>query len=250
MAVSLRWGEGALITRPLCWQMPSARGLLDLHRRRRGLLCRSPSGTRGARARPVYPLPLPVGSPTAVPECYIRGRLLQPPGPVSSCEFATRFARSLPARSLKPTGERDAAWRLRGQSTAVVGSAAILPPSGWSAAVWQRFLMLSADFAGSSPTPEPRSFKRPTPFPATIQKSSSMALYVHEIEPRLAKEFAGERRLGHIGTFSARGGLAQLCLFGDELHVSDARRQPGSLARCRDRSGCTRRRPPMPSASS
>ena len=54
--------------------------------------------------------------------------------------------------------------------------------------------------------------------------------YVHEIEPRLAKEFAGERRLGHITAFSARGGLAQLCLFGDELHVSTLAASQRSLA--------------------
>jgi aspartokinase len=44
--------------------------------------------------------------------------------------------------------------------------------------------------------------------------------YIGEIESRLAKEFAGEQQLGLIAGFSAREGLAQLCLLGDALHAS------------------------------
>ena len=56
------------------------------------------------------------------------------------------------------------------------------------------------------------------------------AAYVGKIVPRLETEFAGERHLGLIAAFSSRDGLAQLCLIGDELHVSTLAASQRSLA--------------------
>jgi aspartate kinase len=54
--------------------------------------------------------------------------------------------------------------------------------------------------------------------------------YIREIESRLAKEFAGERHRGLVTGFSAREGLAQLYLLGDELHASTLAGSQRSLA--------------------
>jgi aspartate kinase len=54
--------------------------------------------------------------------------------------------------------------------------------------------------------------------------------YVGEIESRLAHEFSGEWRASLIHAFTVRGGLAQLCLLGDDLHASTLASTQRSLA--------------------
>ena len=115
--------------------------------------------------------------------------------------------------------------------------------------VWRRYLTPSAGSAGSSPTPEPRSFRRLTPFPATIRKLSS----TRRTSARSCRVW--RRNLPGSGISDSSRPFPRVMDWrscaSSEMSYTCRRWPPASDHWQKPRSGgCSRRLPQMPPASS
>jgi aspartate kinase len=186
--------------------------------------------------------------PQVVPEAQVLPRIsTATAGRLSYCG-----ARVLHPRSVAPAARSGIELRVRNTfhpqhaGTLIQGDRSEMTATrGLPLAVVGRRNLTSIGLVGSGLAEIPRAFGRlcrvvtdsgaeilqaAHPIPGHDPEVIVDASYARELESHLAKEFAGERRLGLIAAFSARDGLAQLCLFGDELHVSTLASSQRSLA--------------------